>query len=53
MGEFDPCRRVVGEVGEVGMLARVYLDLNSPNVDTGGREFDLRRGGAYCRGEEV
>lgn len=52
VGEFDrgPCRRAVGEVG---MLARVYLDLNSPKVDTGGREFDLSRGGAYCRGEEV
>lgn len=35
------------------MLARVYLDLNSPDVDTGGREFDLIRGGANCRGDEV
>lgn len=55
MGEFDrgPGRRVVGDVGVGGVLVRVYLGTRSANVDTGGKELDLSKGGAYCRGEEV
>lgn len=34
-------------------MVKVYLGPNSANVDTGGRELDLRRGGAYCREEDV